>query len=80
MIQAIIGAVIGVLIGLFGFLFHRRGDRIKELERDTATKDKQIEIDAVNRDLSKPLEEVSNEETTDSLIDKWNNPDRMQDD
>ena len=80
MIQAIIGAVIGVLIGLFGFLFHRRGDRIKELERDTATKDKQIEIDAVNRDLSKPLEEVSDEETTDSLIDKWNNLDRMQDD
>lgn len=80
MIQAIIGAVIGVLIGLFGFLFHKRGDRIKELERDTATKDRQIEIDAVNRDLSKPLEEVSDEETTDSLIDKWNNPDRMQDD
>lgn len=80
MIQAIIGAVVGILIGIFGFLFHKRGDRIKELEKSNENKDKQIKIDAVNRNLSKPLEEVSDEETTDSLIDKWNNPDRMQDD
>lgn len=75
MIQAIIGAVIGVLIGLFGFLFHRRGDRIKELERDTATKDKQIEIDEVNRELSKPIEkEDRDEETTDDMVNRFNNP------
>lgn len=80
MIEAIIGAVVGILIGIFGFLFHKRGDRIEELEKSNSDKDKQIEIDAVNRNLSKPLEEVSDEETTDSLIDKWNNSDRMQDD
>lgn len=80
MIEAIIGAVVGILIGIFGFLFHKRGDRIEELEKSNSDKDKQIKIDAVNRNLSKPLEEVSDEETTDSLIDKWNNPDRMQDD
>ena len=76
MIQAIIGAVVGVLISIFGFLFHKRGDRIKELERDNDIKDKQIEIDEVNRELSKPVRKEDNrEETTDDMVNRFNNHD-----
>lgn len=75
MIEGIIGAVIGVLIGLFGFLFHRRGDRIKELEQESDIKDKQIRIDEVNRELSKPIEkEDRSEETTADMVNRFNNP------
>lgn len=75
MIEAILGAVVGLIIGIFGFLFHRRGDRIKELERDTAVKDKQIKIDEVNRELSKPIEkEDRSEETTADMVNRFNNP------
>ena len=76
MIEAIIGAVIGVLIGLFGFLFHKRGDKIKELERSNTIKDKQIQIDEVNRELSKPIDKEDNhEETTDDMVNRFNNHD-----
>lgn len=76
MIEAIIGAVIGVLIGLFGFLFHKRGDKIKELECSNTIKDKQIEIDEVNRELSKPIDKEDNhEETTDDMVNRFNNHD-----
>lgn len=75
MIEGIIGAVIAIIASVFGFLFHKRGDRIKELERDTATKDKQIEIDKVNRELSKPIEkEDRSEETTADMVNRFNNP------
>ena len=75
MIEAILGAVVGLLIGIFGFLFHRRGDRIKELERQSDTKDKQIRIDEVNRELSKPIEkEDRSEETTADMVNRFNNP------
>lgn len=80
MIEGIIGAVLAFIVAIFGFAFHKRGERIEELERSNSIKDRQIEIDEINRNLSKPLEEVSDDETTDSLIDKWNNSDRMQDD
>ena len=75
MIEAILGAVVGLLIGIFGFLFHRRGDRIKELERQSDTKDRQIRIDEVNRELSKPIEkEDRSEETTADMVNRFNNP------
>lgn len=75
MIEGIIGAVLGLLIGIFGFLFHKRGDRIKELERQSDTKDRQIRIDEVNRELSKPIEkEDRSEETTADMVNRFNNP------
>ena len=75
MIEGIIGAVIAIIASVFGFLFHKRGDRIKELERSNTTKDKQIEIDEVNRELSKPIEkEERGEETTADMVNRFNNP------
>ena len=72
MVEGIIGAVIGLLIGIFGFLFHRRGDRIKELERSNDSKDRQIRIDEANRELSRPLEGMDEGKDTQGLIDDWN--------
>lgn len=75
MIEGVIGFVIAFIVGIFGFLFHRRGDRIKELERQSDTKDRQIRIDEVNRELSKPIEkEDRSEETTADMVNRFNNP------
>ena len=72
MIEGIIGAVVAIVVAVFGFLFHRRGDRIKELERSNDAKDRQIAIDKVNRELSRPLEGMDEGKDTQDLIDDWN--------
>lgn len=72
MVEGIIGVVVGLIIGIFGFLFHRRGDRIKELERSNDSKDRQIRIDEANRELSRPLEGMDEGKDTQGLIDDWN--------
>lgn len=75
MIEGIIGAVIAFIVAIFGFAFHKRGERIEELEHQSAVKDKQIEIDEVNRELSKPIEkEDRSEETTADMVNRFNNP------
>ena len=56
MIEAIIGALIAVVTVIFSALFRQRGEKIKDLENELDSVNKQSEIYKSNMENSKPIE------------------------
>lgn len=56
MIQAIIGAIIAVAAVIFSALFRQRGEKIKDLENELDSANKQSEIYKSNMENSKPID------------------------
>lgn len=73
--QAILGAIGAIAVAIFGFLFHKRGDKISELESEIDKSQKQNEIYQSNIELSKPLEEKHVDEDVDKAISDFNSGD-----
>ena len=84
MVEAIIGLVGAIILGIMGFVIHRKNDKLDELERKTDVLDKQVEIDRL---FEKKLKEQKDAHTievdslpVDTLIKRFNAGDRLQDD
>ena len=84
MIEAIIGLVGAIILGIMGFVIHKKNDKLDELERKTDVLDKQVEIDRL---FEKKLKEQKDAHTievdslpVDTLIKRFNAGDGLQDD
>lgn len=84
MIEAIIGLVGAIILGIMGFVIHKKNDKLDELERKTDVLDKQVEIDRL---FEKKLKEQKDAHTikvdslpVDTLIERFNAGDGLQDD
>lgn len=80
--QTILGAIGAIVIAIFGFLFHKRGDKIKDLEASTERLETQDKInkealDVINKGKEKLDEIAKTDESLDSLIDKFNSGDKL---
>lgn len=80
--QAILGAVGAIIVSVLGFLFHMRGDKIKEQEQQLEELEKQSEINEIALQTIKEGQEIINEiaksdADLDTLIDAFNNGDRV---
>ena len=83
MVEAIIGLIGAIVLGIMGFVIHRKNDKLDELERKTDVLDKQVEIDRL---FEKKLKEQKDAHTVevdsipvDTLIEHFNAGDRLQD-
>lgn len=83
MVEAIIGLVGAIILGIMGFVIHRKNDKLDELERKTDVLDKQVEIDRL---FEKKLKEQKDAHTVevdslpvDTLIERFNAGDGLQD-
>ena len=87
MIEAIIGAIIAVVAVIFSALFRQRGEKIKDLENELDSANKQSEIYKSNMENSKPIDVKVGDEVEEE-IKKFNSgfnsgagaSSRMQDD
>ena len=84
MIEAIIGLIGAIVLGIMGFVIHKKNDKLSELEKKTDTLGKQVEIDRL---FEKRLKEQKDAHTievdsipVDTLIERFNNGDGLQDD
>lgn len=83
MIEAIIGLIGAIVLGIMGFVIHKKNDKLDELKRKTDVLDKQVEIDRL---FEKKLKEQKDAHTievdslpVDTLIERFNAGDRLQD-
>ena len=83
MIEAIIGLIGAIVLGIMGFVIHKKNDKLSELEKKTDTLGKQVEIDRL---FEKKLKEQKDAHTievdsvpVDTLIERFNNGDGLQD-
>lgn len=84
MIEAIIGLIGAIVLGIMGFVIHKKNDKLNELERKTEVLDKQVEIDRL---FEKKLKEQKDAHTievdslpVDTLIERFNAGDGLRDD
>ena len=56
MIEAIIGAIIAAVAIIFSALFRQRGEKIKDLENELDSANKQSEVYKANMENSKPID------------------------
>lgn len=83
MLEAIIGLIGAIVLGIMGFVIHKKNDKLDELERKTDVLDKQVEIDRL---FEKKLKEQKDAHTVevgslpiDTLIERFNAGDGLQD-
>ena len=83
MIEAIIRLIGAIVLGIMGFVIHKKNDKLDELKRKTDVLDKQVEIDRL---FEKKLKEQKDAHTievdslpVDTLIEHFNAGDRLQD-
>lgn len=84
MVEAIIGLVGAIVLGIMGFVIHIKNDKLDELKRKTDVLDKQVEIDRL---FEKKLKEQKDAHTievdslpVDTFIERFNAGDGLQDD
>ena len=84
MVEAIIGLIGAIILGIMGFVIHIKNDKLDELERKTDVLDKQVEIDRL---FEKKLKEQKDAHTievdslpVDTLIEHFNAGDGLRDD
>ena len=84
MVEAIIGLVGAIVLGIMGFVIHIKNDKLNELERKTDVLDKQVEIDRLFEEKLKEQKDAHTVEVdslpVDTLIKRFNAGDRLQDD
>lgn len=84
MVEAIIGLIGAIVLGIMGFVIHKKNDKLDELKRKTDVLDKQVEIDRL---FEKKLKEQKDAHTVevdslpiDTLIERFNAGYGLQDD
>ena len=84
MVEAIIGLVGAIILGIMGFVIHRKNDKLDELERKTDVLDKQVEIDRLFEKKLKEQKDAHTDEVdslpVDTLIERFNAGDGLRDD
>lgn len=84
MIEAIIGLIGAIVLGIMGFVIHKKNDKLDELERKTDVLDKQVEIDRLFEEKLKEQRDAHTIKVdslpVDTLIERFNAGDRLQDD
>lgn len=84
MIEAIIGLIGAIVLGIMGFVIHKKNDKLDELKRKTDVLDKQVEIDRLFEEKLKEQKDAHTIEVdslpVDTLIERFNAGDRLQDD
>lgn len=83
MIEAIIGLIGAIVLGIMGFVIHKKNDKLDELKRKTDVLDKQVEIDRLFEEKLKEQKDAHTIEVdslpVDTLIERFNAGDRLQD-
>lgn len=83
MVEAIIGLVGAIILGIMGFVIHKKNDKLDELKRKTDVLDKQVEIDRLFEEKLKEQKDAHTIEVdnlpVDTLIEHFNAGDRLQD-